>query len=336
MEKSTPDGFMDEQSLSFKVQFGIVESTALLRALHDPEAGAVGLSFLQAITALECAESANPGQKINAAFKTFVYPPYEGESGFKNAMDYGPAVFEKPGRFFAARVHEYIHALQYRQAAALHADPFNAATDFFLSPRDYLLRKERLEQDAYVKGAWLQNLAAEVFPRFVAAIDKTPMPAKTFRKIRAAAGSLAKALSQAVIAAAETSGEWHSNGQDLHPARDLWHKIALDEYEIIIKERMKNGMPVFVRMTEKDVAEIGSAFGPNPFNGDMTLVLSPENQERLERLEHELNIISHAHLPTIDDLLAKKEQTRAQFIAGSLSFKGTLPCPLPLPPDFSS
>src|SRR5690606_4354935 len=124
-----------------------------------------------------------------AVYHSFRYPANPGQTSFSNYVLYGIEALDSRERLLGARTHEFIHARQYHLSAALHADPFNEASDIIVSPYDYILRKERLEQDAYVKGAWLCSLAVGDAPDVVAAMKGSPLPIDTFQNIRAQSGS---------------------------------------------------------------------------------------------------------------------------------------------------
>lgn len=328
MEKSDDNRFMDEAVLQFRMNFGMVEVEAMLHSLYDPALGAIGKVFYNATKASGCTETVDVTQRINAGFFSFIYPPNEGQNGFQNDIVYGPTAFDRKGKFFGARTHEYVHALQYQHATALHVDPFNDAVDFFISPYDYLLRKERLEQDAYVKGAWLQSLATGINPAYGDALDSTPMSVSIFNSLRQNSATLGEAISEAAVFASGSQGRWIDD--TVQAARDLWHYRALLEYETMIKKRLKDIANPFevgaiVRMEPRDVIEIGNSFGPNPFDGDMTLILSPENKAALDRLNKSLGITDRMQLPTIQQTLDKRGDTRADFIERSLKYVGPAP-----------
>lgn len=299
--------------------FGLCQAGMLARALEDPEAGRVGEAFAQACKLSGSTETLDEERVTNAGFLSFAFPPDEGGKPLRNRIVYGPTAFDNGGRLFAARAHEFLHALQYRKAVVLHTDPFNVNAPFFLCPEDYVRRKELLEADAYAKGAWLQSLASVRHEEMSGALDKTPLSVGKFNELRAEAGSLQKTLEQAAVAAGDNHGQWLGDGS-LSAARDLWHALALEEYANIIKARKEEGEKnfVFVRMTDDDAKEIGLSFGPNPFdNGVAPLQLSPANKKTLEKLNEELGITAATALPTIDEALAQKGMTRGGLIAAA-------------------
>lgn len=265
-----------------------------MHRLSDPEKGAVGQALIDAFAKTGCTEKMHPDLSFNAVFNSFVYPPAEGEKSFRNEIAYGPVALEELTTLFAARCHEYIHALQYHAARILHADPFNAETDCFVGPEDYLIRKERVEQDAYAKGAWLCSLLAETHPEIVAAMAHVTLTVENFQKLREESSDLEETLAKAAEKAGDTLGHW-IKGID-HPIRtkDAWHAHALAEYKNILETRLKEGKPIaFIKMTDEDILAVGDAFGPNPFaaNGKLRptferkLDLSPENRKELKSLE---------------------------------------------------
>lgn len=328
--------FFVEGLLGLGLYFNLLQTQTLTARLYDPYYPDVGIDFTRRTQNLGCTEVMNLNYAINAAFTSFVYPPNAGQNGFVNRIEYGTPAFEMPGRFFAARTHELIHALQYRSAACLHTDPFNDATNLVLHPYDYLLRKERLEQDAYAKGAWLQSLAAKTIPAYAGVLDKSPVSVDEFNACKNSTRSLDDAIAKAAADAAEKYADWIDDGTQ-HPARDLWHMLALKEYESIIEKRLARGPVIFVRMTEGDIHEIGASFGPNPFNNDMTLKLSPENRALFDRLAAHPLIPPRESLLTVTEGIERERLTKDAFIKKSLNHQGAgssnAHVPPPQPPD---
>lgn len=317
--------------LQLRFWFNHAAAEMAVRDLKDPEAGAIGIAFHDACKQAGSKEGVDEKQVINAAFSSFIFPPYAGQKGFQNEITYGAPALETNGRLFAARNHEFIHALQYQKAAILHADPFNAASPFIIAPEDYLRRKELLEADAYAKGAWLQSLATETDPTMGAALDKTPLSAGKFSDIRKETNGLQDTLEKAALAASASEGKWLADGS-VTPARDLWHALALEEYARILKARKNAGEEnfIFVRMTDSDARAIGTSFGPNPFEKSLpALQLSEENRQALDKLEASLGI--SAALPSLGEALAQKGLTRESFIKVSFDYTGTEPPEAPKP-----
>ncbi len=283
-------------------------------AMHDPELGPVGRELKTAISASTLVEKADMDLRINAVFNSYAYPPKEGEKGLKNELLYGLPALDSKGVLLGARCHEFIHARQYQEATAAHANPFNTQTAFFLSPYDYVRLKEALEQDAYAKGAWLQNLVKSSDPDIAGALDRTPMPVSDFERIRTGSASLSEAFTKVSKAASDAQGRWLGDNS-LSPARDLWHENALWEYAHVMGTRIKAGQTdfAFVRLTEKDLNEVGTAFGPDTYDGRLQPQLSPANTARVEMLEAMLKIRKRDQLPTIDEALAKESLSREKF-----------------------
>lgn len=299
-----------------------------LSGLRDPELGLIGPGLAQKFRRAAAREEAYEGLTANAVYGSFAWPPKPGQRGFQNVISYGAIALQDMGKLFGARVHEYIHALQYRHAAALYADPFNDASPFVLSPQSYVLRKERLEQDAYAKGAWLQSLLPPENAAARAALDATPLGVDEFVKLRAQHGSLAAALAAAARQASDCEGYW-LNGSEKSPARDLWHNVALREYRAIMQARAKKGLapPVFVTLSAEGIAAIGDNVGPNPFRVDASLCggplqLSAANAALLQEIERECNVPDQASLPTLREALQGAGLSPADFICRSRRHRG--------------
>lgn len=303
-----------------------------MQDLHDPELGGVGKAFLRATEHILRSEDLDFQMKPSAGYHSFIYPPKPGQDGFSNYVLYGVEALENAARLMGARTHEFVHALQYQSAAALHADPFNAATNIIVSPYDYLLRKERLEQDAYVTGAWLCSLAADAVPEIVAAMESSPLPVSRFQEIRAHSSSLQDAFQTAARDCRNLLGAWAKDAEKTVIA-DEWHARALEEYALMIKYRQDNLAEgetlTIVRLEGHDICEIGASFGPHTFGVDAQkkeLVeienFSPAHAKKLAEIEEKYGIAPRAELPTLEGALAAAGSTRAAFIAASRSYKG--------------
>lgn len=332
VKKSDPDA--QELRDSEKAQ-----RTALGRDLHtvetwtgrlqDPELGPVGEAFRRATAGIVRHEGLDTGLTPSAVYHSFRYPAHPGQMSFSNDVLYGTEALDSPARLMGARTHEFIHARQYHLSAALHADPYNEASDIIVSPYDYLLRKERLEQDAYVKGAWLCSLATQEAPGVVEAMKGSPLPIDTFQNIRAQSGSLQEAFTKAARDTRNLLGKWKKDAEKTVIA-DEWHARALEEYEKIIQLRLDAGDPITcIRMTGDDVLEIGQSFGPNTFGSNpadpaLTTIenLSPENAKKLSQINAKLGIFDRDQLPTLDSALQAQGTTRAVYLDASKKHLG--------------
>jgi hypothetical protein len=303
-----------------------------MQNVRDPELGSVGKAFLRTTEHILRSEDLDFQMKPSAGYHSFIYPPKPGQDGFSNYVLYGVEALENAERLLGARTHELVHALQYQAAAALHADPFNAATNIIVSPYDYLLRKERLEQDAYVTGAWLCSLAADAAPGIVAAMESSPLPVSRFQDIRAQSRSLQEAFTEAARDCRNLPGVWAKDAKKTVIA-DEWHARALEEYALMIQYRQANLAEgetlTIVRLEGHDICEIGASFGPHTFGTDARkkeLVeienFSPAHAQKLAEIEKKFNIAPRGDLPTLDEALAATGSTRAAFIAASRSYKG--------------
>lgn len=327
------------QEAALKTQLHLLDGW--VTRMHDPDLGGVGLAFAQATRGLVREEKPELDLPYSAAYYSFLYAPYEGQNGFSNYVSYGSAALENPERLLSARTHEFVHALQYEQSAALHADPYNSAHNIIVSPYDYLLRKERLEQDAYVKGAWLCSLAEHDAPGIVAAMEGIPLPVSTFKELRGKNASLQETFAAAATACRNREGCW-SDTKDSKPIADVWHARALEEYDHMMALRHKDLKPgeslTIVRLEGQDIREIGASFGPNTFGDDdhaLTTIekLSPENARKLAEIEAKYGIAPRDTLPAFDAALKNAGTTRAAFLEASRKFtgSGTAPAPAPAP-----
>jgi len=292
--------------------------------LEDPDLGAVGKAFRKATDGTLRFENVDFQMRPSAGYHSFIYPPKPEQDSFSNYVLYGREALDNPARLMGARIHEFVHALQYQTAAALHADPFNDATNIMVSPYDYVLRKERLEQDAYVKGAWLCSLAVGDAPEIVKAMENSPLPVSTFQKIRAESASLQEAFTQAARDCRNLLGVWAKDAEKSVIA-DEWHARALEEYDLLLKYRrdnLKEGETLtIVRLEGRDIREIGASFGPNTFGTDDALSalaeienLSPATAQKLAEIEKKYDITARKDLPTLDQALSAAGTARAAFV----------------------
>lgn len=289
--------------------------------LQDPQLGSVGAAFHRATARIIHHEDLDFQMMPSAVYHSFRYLANPGQTSFSNYVLYGTEALDSRARLLGARTHEFIHALQYHTAAVLHADPFNEASDIIVSPYDYILRKERLEQDAYVKGAWLCSLAVGAAPDIIDAMKGSPLPIDTFQNIRAQSGSLQETFAKAARDTRNLLGAWQKGAAKTVIA-DEWHARALEEYEHIIKMRLQAGNNItFVKMTGDDVLEIGNSFGPNTFGSNpadpaLTTIenLSPENAKKLAEINATLGITDRDRLPTLDSALQAQGTTRAVYL----------------------
>lgn len=297
--------------------------------MQDPALGSVGDAFRRATHNIVSGEDLDFQLKSSAVYYSFRYRANPGQTSFNNAVLYGMEALDSRERLLGARTHEFIHALQYRTSAILHADPYNEASNIIVSPYDYILRKERLEQDAYVKGAWLCSLATQEAPGVVEAMKGSPLPIDTFQNIRAQSGSLQEAFTKAARDTRNLLGKWKKDAEKTVIA-DEWHARALEEYEKIIQLRLDAGDPITcIRMTGDDVLEIGQSFGPNTFGSNpadpaLTTIenLSPENAKKLSQINAKLGIFDRDRLPTLDSALQAQGTTRAVYLDASKKHLG--------------
>ncbi len=326
------DAKIDDTAAREKLHEQLRKVDSWTARLHDPVLGGVGLAFQKATTGILTSEDLELDMKPSAGYHSFLYPPNPGQDSFTNNVLYGTEALQNAERLMGARTHEFVHALQYQSAAALHADPFNDANNIIVSPYDYVLRKERLEQDAYVTGAWLCSLAATDAPDIVKVMEGSPLPVSTFSDIRAKSTSLQDAFETAARDCRNLEGFWSKDDKKTRIA-DEWHARALDEYDRLMKSRfnnLKDGESItIVRLDGRDIREIGASFGPNTFGHDndnpaLTEIekLSPANAKKLAEIEAKYGIAPREQLPTLEDALTQSGTTRAAFLAASKTHKG--------------
>jgi hypothetical protein len=297
---------------------------AWIDRMQDPVLGDVGKAFKAATDKIIHHEDLDFGMKPSAVYHSFRYLANPGQTSFSNSVLYGMEALDSQERLLGAKTHEFVHALQYHKAASLHADPYNEASDIIVSPYDYILRKERLEQDAYVTGAWLCSLVTADAPGIIPAMSGSPLPVTTFNDIKAKSPSLQDAFEQAARDTRNLMGVWQKDAPKTVIA-DEWHARALEEYAHIIQMRMDVGEPLtFVRLDGPDILEIGDSFGPNTFgtnpqNPALTTIenLSPANAKKLEEINQKIGIYNRDTLPTLEQAITNTGMTRQQYLQQS-------------------
>lgn len=248
-------------------------------------------------------------------------------AGFRQAIHYPPgALYGDEDEFFNSRTHEGTHALQVFGAACIHASP-NSAGDIALRPRDKVWVRELMEKDAYAKAILL---SAQLLLRKSSGEDPDVTVADTTRFAKDTIDMVQQMLQKIM--------EVDDNGPV--SAKEQYNRAALMEYEPYarmlgeIKEGTgaKSGMqllkkhghavPVYVRLEEQDIEDIGNSFGINLFTdesvrerGFADLSLSPFMEEEIQRMNEALEIKNEKRLPTFSAALAAKGLTRAEFLA---------------------
>lgn len=315
-----------ETELRNRLQNALAEVKTWLDGKNDPAHSCTGDDFNRLAAKTGCAEDIDVKTPFNADFNSFIFPPHRGQNGFTNAITYGVAGLENTERLFAARCHELIHALQYQKSAALHADPYNAASTVILCPEDYILRKERLEQDAYVKGAWIASFALDDHPGILPALAHCPLPLSVFLEDKNRASGLQAAFHRAAKDCRNAKGAWINGVQHETIIADAWHERAAAEYERLIRQRLERGEKLtFARMTEKDMADITLTLGISSVDPKTALdfeTLSDKNREAIKRLNALCGITDKKSLPSLGTALKQQNETRASFLKKSKNYRG--------------
>lgn len=305
-----------------------------LRGLDDPEHRLAGAECAVRMIRNNCKVALAPEHDCLASYQSFSLHP--ARSGFINTITYGAVAAREPERLFAAMVHESAHAQQKRQAAALHASPFNPASKIIICPRDWMLLEERCEQDAYTRQVWMSSLLAQQNPglRALKVIDSA-LEIGHFEALRQG-DTLGGALRRAAEITLHKSYFWDNPDSPyrfVHHAQDH----ALQSYARALDIRHGRGEDgfVFVRALPEDIHAIGRSFGPNVFGDDPSdpALLSgtkplpdpvpgtgyaESTSRRLEALNARLGIGDEDRLPTLGAALAASGMTLERFMAHSM------------------
>lgn len=138
------------------VEYWQRENLARAKFLTD-EMGFVGQSFNQLLTQENVEERFEKMDKRTLG--TFTR-----DGRFKHSIKYNSHHYSWPdmdGDLTYVRIHEGIHALQYKNAAAANLSLFDTSFKVMLSPRDYVWRTQIIEHDAFAKAHMMIAYAAE-------------------------------------------------------------------------------------------------------------------------------------------------------------------------------
>jgi hypothetical protein len=312
-------------------------------ALHDPEYGDVGAMISDMLKRFPCNSYFSKSADNTGNYHPFECPGTVGATSyFTNHFTFGRKAIEKSEEnFMIALAHELSHYLENNLNPVMHLSPYNKNSKITLSPKSWTRLVEYTERRAYTATQlWLPSLLND------AALDKEskndPVSTEEFRDMRRKAG-----LKDALIAAGDitfgkntnvTAGKDSSGNSIFMSYRDYYHKLALDDFygrgnagfssspyiRDIIDGKIMD--VEFVELGDDDILSLGDyIMGPNIFGeGKLDerwkkpLVLSAENQKRLDELEGKLGI-KGKELRTIDEALAARGITRAQFFDHSIS-----------------
>lgn len=301
---------------------------AWLERAMDPEQGTVGAQLHAAFRATGCREhiraDRSPGELGLASYASFSTDKRAQKTTMENAIHYTPDAFTSRACLFSTRVHEMIHAIQFRKAPALHAHIGNFNTPVILCPRDQALLTKYMEQDAYAKQAWMASLMVHEIPEDDPVRASAPL--ELFAWLRGRAGNVTaaiSAISEVVMSMANFFTVSGGYGPDWSLAQTYCHKKLL-RYEELISSRMDDiraGTVTLARLDTRDIWEVGNSFGPNIFGAEpppsgilMPPDLHPDTVSLLARLNGRLGITDENALPAFTDALRARGMSGQDLI----------------------
>ena len=213
------------------------------------------------------------------------------------------------GYTYLTLYHEYIHSIQHKNTAALLATPSNPRTKICLTPSDYLNLHTLMEQDAFVKQAYLITELYAQKPQLFGndEVDNWIIP---------------------IIGT--TKKEELDSSKLISSFENYLTNSYIDRYLGRLEERLEDGdfgrfQNNFVRIDHNDIYSVGDTVCENlftpehiknkPYISDITLIMNDEQKTRLQKIEDSLNITNHEKLPTLEEALRKQGMTKQDFLA---------------------
>lgn len=273
-----------------------------------------------------------------ADFAAFTYMPGTGKPTFANSIGLNG---NKPeSERCISTWHEGIHAIHTAKVPAAHCSPYNMGNmNIILSPTSFIQYVNLTERAAMAGTAMMGYLEGSEEMK-----EKLTSEPATFEDFKAAMESNGHDLSLALNRVARECLNKNSNYyMRAWGVREKDEPLTLYNYYIwqALKEyhdanRFKFGdqmedlpKPIFVRMSDEDIMEIGNILGINAFGEgypDSFFSAKPELMVKHASWLQGLNIMhgvaSESSLPTIRQALDKYyDMTPEQFIAHSMNYK---------------
>lgn len=305
--------------------------------------GPIGREFLKEFTDSKCKEVVDErlrNSSTNAMGPTHHY----GGARFYNELTYNPGIMASLRWMFRAKAHDGIHAIQWANCAALHANAWNKHTKFILSPRSDMLKLELTENDAYAKQLLLEQ-ALEVLGQWDDKIDDVSKP-DIRPKLIALLPDGTRQYDEATLqrlqqyAVNVLDEETRADGKTFKQA---YRDVCLSDWENgILLRRSHNDMDnvEIVTLDEEDVMLLGSALEMHTFGKDpvetrawLQRTLDPVYESRIQGLNAKYNI-QETSLRTLGQALAARGMTKNEYLAAQRGERPAAPPPPAVQTEF--
>lgn len=334
--KKLAKAIVRKEDLDYKFSAYLQKSAQILSQLDDPEWGPIGRALLDAAADCHVQERIRPcvyqsdyddtKEPYTPTFSSFGFD--KDEYGFANVINNDP-VNTTFARLFRGKVHEIVHAAAMGKSPALHASPWNPATNVILCPRDFVRVMLLSERDAYAKEAWLCHLAQRFCPDLELTADNAPVTPRWFTDMREMGAALPNLLQKAALRSLDIRHK--SELGIITTYTDHYINWALKTYKqaLDIRDKLKLPFPICARLDDDDLISVGNSYGPNIFedkNGQLIEAygcipnFSKEQQVLLNELNARLGIdFSEERLRTLETCLASNGVSKAEYLQNSLN-----------------
>ncbi len=254
--------------------------------------GIFGKNFLQEFIRSEC--------YLVCDDETFEFCEKYGLKGYyspsKNSISFGKAAFEDKNTFMQTYFHEAIHAIQHAPPFLSKWAIFDKSIPIWITPRDYILTRLLLEQDAHAK--------THIFMYYVAQIDngsQTPENPTTISKmIRSSAitilnpaspdpdQSIARAILKNLLENMEdTARKWHNHMSEIE----------------------------FFRLSQNNFHALGHSIGFDTFSEKrkLDLVMLPQEWKCLNDINALLGIGENENIPYFYTVLSERGMSKEDY-----------------------
>lgn len=268
------------------------------------------------------------------------FKTYENDSGksFINELTYNENRGAAENRL--SQLHEKFHSLQWSTIPELHAIHYNMMTyqdvPVVLSPRSWITASLLTEREAYAKTAWLALLEnhTEYDEEFAqAASQELVNPDDVAEWYKRYPDDLGFALGEASLRWDNLIRAKAGENNRKVKLRDHYIELAINQYDNCYRfnECDWAHKPVFIDLDDRAILALGASFGPSIFGKYYpdpvfkNTVLTPEQEDMVQKLEAKLGIVTGQKLPTLREALANKGLSPEQFLERSKNFIFTHP-----------